>query len=84
LHDHANAGTRGAAQHRLLDEEEVIDARQWASIRARQRVDGRSSDNSIILARLGWQPSTPLRDGIEKTYAWIYDQYVAREKRLRA
>jgi len=47
-------------------------------------VDGRSSDNSMILARLGWQPSTPLRAGIEKTYAWIYDQYVAREKRLRA
>jgi GDP-D-mannose 3',5'-epimerase len=43
-------------------------------------VDGRSSDNSLILARLGWQPSTPLRGGIEKTYAWIYDQYVEREK----
>jgi nucleoside-diphosphate-sugar epimerase len=34
----------------------------------------------MILARLGWQPSTPLRAGIEKTYSWIYDQYVAREK----
>ncbi len=45
-------------------------------------VDGRSSDNAMILARLGWQPSTPLRAGIEKTYAWIYDQYVARENRL--
>ncbi len=43
-------------------------------------VDGRSSDNSLIQARLGWQPSTPLRAGIEKTYAWIYDQCVARQK----
>jgi nucleoside-diphosphate-sugar epimerase len=47
-------------------------------------VGGRSSDNTLILARLGWQPTTPLRVGIEETYAWIYDQYVTREKRLRA
>jgi GDP-D-mannose 3', 5'-epimerase len=45
-------------------------------------VDGRSSDNTMILERLGWAPSTPLRDGIAKTYAWIYDQYVARAKGL--
>jgi GDP-D-mannose 3', 5'-epimerase len=44
-------------------------------------VDGRSSDNSLILARLGWQPSTPLRDGIRKTYAWIYEQCVARQQK---
>lgn len=43
-------------------------------------VDGRSSDNTMILDRLGWQPSTRLRDGLAKTYAWIHDQYVAREK----
>jgi nucleoside-diphosphate-sugar epimerase len=45
-------------------------------------VNGRSSDNSMILERLGWQPSIPLVAGIEKTYEWIYDQYLAREKRL--
>jgi len=45
-------------------------------------VDGRSSDNTMILNRLGWQPSISLREGIEKTYAWIYEQYVAREKGL--
>jgi len=43
-------------------------------------VDGRSSDNTMILERLSWAPSTSLRDGIEKTYRWIHDQYVAREK----
>lgn len=41
-------------------------------------VDGRSSDNTMLLERLGWAPSTSLQDGIEKTYAWIYDQYAAR------
>jgi nucleoside-diphosphate-sugar epimerase len=25
----------------------------------------------------GWEPSTKLRDGLEKTYAWIHDQIVA-------
>jgi nucleoside-diphosphate-sugar epimerase len=45
-------------------------------------VDGRSSDNTMIIERLGWAPSTPLRNGIEKTYAWIYDQYMARERGL--
>jgi GDP-D-mannose 3', 5'-epimerase len=37
-------------------------------------VRGRSSDNSLILERLGWQPTTPLRVGIEQTYRWVYDQ----------
>jgi GDP-D-mannose 3', 5'-epimerase len=41
-------------------------------------VNGRNSDNTMILARLGWQPSITLREGLAKTYAWIYDEYVAQ------
>ncbi len=37
-------------------------------------VRGRNSDNHLIQEKLGWQPSTPLRDGVEKTYAWISEQ----------
>jgi GDP-D-mannose 3', 5'-epimerase len=37
-------------------------------------VRGRNSDNTRILERLGWEPSTSLADGMEKTYSWIYDQ----------
>jgi nucleoside-diphosphate-sugar epimerase len=37
-------------------------------------VRGRNSDNTRILERLNWEPSTPLADGLDKTYAWIYDQ----------
>ena len=40
-------------------------------------VRGRSSDNTMIKARLGWAPSTRLRDGMERTYRWIADQVSA-------
>ena len=29
---------------------------------------------------LGWEPNISLRAGLEKTYAWIYDQYQLRER----
>jgi GDP-D-mannose 3', 5'-epimerase len=40
-------------------------------------VNGRNSDNTLIRARLGWAPGIRLRDGLERTYRWIYDQMVA-------
>jgi nucleoside-diphosphate-sugar epimerase len=43
-------------------------------------VAGRNSDNTLIQRYLGWEPNIPLRNGLEKTYAWIYDQYKTREK----
>ena len=36
---------------------------------APQGVRGRNSDNTLILERLGWEPSISLRDGLEKTYS---------------
>jgi GDP-D-mannose 3',5'-epimerase len=41
-------------------------------------VNGRNSDNTLIQKYLNWEPSIPLRIGLEKTYAWIYDQYRAQ------
>lgn len=40
-----------------------------------QGVRGRNSDNTLIEKELGWRPSQPLKDGIEKTYFWIKSQY---------
>jgi nucleoside-diphosphate-sugar epimerase len=37
-------------------------------------VRGRNSDNTLILERLGWEPSIRLEDGLAKTYAWIHEQ----------
>jgi nucleoside-diphosphate-sugar epimerase len=41
---------------------------------APQGVRGRNSDNTQILDTYGWAPSTPLADGMAKTYAWVYDE----------
>lgn len=41
-------------------------------------VAGRNSDNTLIRDLTGWEPSIPLRDGLERTYRWIYDQVSAR------
>jgi nucleoside-diphosphate-sugar epimerase len=37
-------------------------------------VRGRNSDNRLIREKLGWAPGRPLREGLEKTYAWIAEQ----------
>ena len=46
-------------------------------------VRGRNSDNTKIRSYLGWEPSTPLVDGLEKTYAWIYDELAASPRSSR-
>jgi GDP-D-mannose 3', 5'-epimerase len=43
-------------------------------------VNGRNSENTLIKQYLHWEPDTTLQIGLEKTYAWIYDQYLARER----
>jgi len=50
------------------------------NLNAPKGVNGRNSDNTLIQMLLNWEPNTPLKVGLERTYAWIYDQYVAREK----
>ncbi|HMP05112.1 MAG TPA: NAD-dependent epimerase/dehydratase family protein, partial [Lacipirellulaceae bacterium] len=35
-------------------------------------VNGRNSDNTLIQKLLGWEPGIKLRDGMRKTYDWIY------------
>ncbi len=37
-------------------------------------VRGRSSDNRLIQKKLGWKPTTKLKDGLTKTYEWIERQ----------
>jgi nucleoside-diphosphate-sugar epimerase len=44
------------------------------NLKAPKGVNGRNSDNTLIKKYLGWEPCIRLRDGMEKTYRWIYDQ----------
>lgn len=41
-------------------------------------VNGRNSDNTKIQQYLGWEPGITLRDGMKKTYDWIYQDYLAK------
>jgi len=39
-----------------------------------QGVRVRTSDNTLILEKLNWQPTKPLKEGLLTTYTWIKDQ----------
>jgi nucleoside-diphosphate-sugar epimerase len=46
-------------------------------------VQGRNSDNTRLRQYVGWEPTTSLRDGIRRTYAWIHDEFLKHNDRLR-
>lgn len=66
--------------NRLVD---IVEEIAGVKLKRRYRLDapqgvrGRNSDNTRIRAELGWEPSIPLREGLEKTYRWIYDELAA-------
>ena len=69
-----------AATHQLDIVEDIakIKLKRIYDLDAPKGVMGRNSDNTLIKKYLGWEPDIPLRQGMEKTYAWIYDQFMAR------
>ena len=52
---------------------------QYYSLRRNER-NGRNSDKPLIQRYLHWERDTTLRAGLEKTYPWIEDQYLARRR----
>lgn len=52
-------------------------------VTAPQGVRGRNSDNGLLRQIIGWAPDTSLESGLEKTYAWIYDQMAIRSGAYR-
>ena len=58
----------------IVEEMAAIKLKRNYNLSAPKRVNGRNSDNTLIEKVLGWEPSTRLRDGMEKTYRWIHDQ----------
>jgi GDP-D-mannose 3', 5'-epimerase len=57
-----------------------IKLRRSYNVDAPKGVRGRSSDNELILERLGWEPSTSLATGLEATYRWIHDQMASSSR----
>jgi GDP-D-mannose 3', 5'-epimerase len=77
----------------LVTIDQLVDiTEQIAGIRLMRRYDrsaptgvnGRNSDNSMILDRLGWEPSIRLRAGLEKTYRWIESEMTKGANRRSA
>jgi GDP-D-mannose 3', 5'-epimerase len=48
-------------------------------LNAPRGVAGRNSDNTFIKQVLNWEPTTPFREGLKKTYGWIEQQYTDRK-----
>lgn len=72
--------------NRLVDlAEEIggIKLHRSYNLNAPKGVNGRNSDNTVIQKVFNWEPSTRLRDGLEVTYRWIYDQVVAKQQGRR-
>jgi nucleoside-diphosphate-sugar epimerase len=70
--------------NRLVD---IVESIAGVKLQRRYKLDapkgvrGRNSDNALIQSTLGWAPGISLEDGLEKTYAWIYDQMATAEKK---
>ena len=64
----------------IVEEIAGIKVKRNYDLSAPKGVNGRNSDNTRIQQLLHWEPGTSLRAGLEKTYRWIYDQYLARER----
>ena len=54
------------------------------NLSAPKGVNGRNSDNTLIRQRLGWEPNIRLRDGLEKTFAWIHEEMVRQRAKAAA
>jgi GDP-D-mannose 3', 5'-epimerase len=58
----------------IVEEIAGIKLKRKYKLDAPKGVNGRNSDNTLIKKYLGWEPSMRLREGMELTYRWIYDE----------
>jgi nucleoside-diphosphate-sugar epimerase len=63
----------------LAEEIGGVRLKRHYDLSAPRGVAGRNSDNTFIEQVLGWEPRTPFREGLAKTYAWIEQQYYDRK-----
>jgi nucleoside-diphosphate-sugar epimerase len=58
----------------LVEEIASVKLTRSYNLSAPKGVNGRNSDNTLIQKVFAWEPGTRLRDGLEITYRWIYDE----------
>jgi GDP-D-mannose 3',5'-epimerase len=63
----------------LIEEIGGVRLERRYDLHAPRGVAGRNSDNTFIRQVLNWEPDTPLREGLERTYAWIEQQVADRK-----
>ena len=61
----------------IVEEIAGLKLKRRYNLSAPKGVNGRNSDNTLIRKVFNWEPSTRLKDGLEKTYQWIYGQMSA-------
>jgi GDP-D-mannose 3',5'-epimerase len=54
------------------------------NLTAPKGVNGRNSDNTLIQQIFNWEPATKLRNGLEPTYRWIYDEMTKGSSKANA
>jgi GDP-D-mannose 3', 5'-epimerase len=64
----------------IAEEIAGIKLKRTYDLNAPKGVNGRNSDNTLILEKLDWEPSIRLRDGLERTYRWIEQEIAAGAK----
>ena len=64
----------------LLEDISGVTVERKYKLDAPQGVRGRNSDNTLFKSVYGWEPSISLREGLEQTYAWIYDQLKSNDR----
>ncbi|MBV9611411.1 MAG: NAD-dependent epimerase/dehydratase family protein [Acidobacteriaceae bacterium] len=63
----------------LVEETSGVKLERVYNLSAPRGVNGRNSDNTKIKQYLGWEPVTPLKIGLAKTYEWIERQMLRPE-----
>jgi len=58
----------------IVEEIAGVKLKRNYNLKAPKGVNGRNSDNTLINKYLNWEPGIRLREGLEKTYRWIYDK----------
>jgi GDP-D-mannose 3', 5'-epimerase len=62
----------------IVEEIAGIKLQRHYKLDAPKGVNGRNSDNAKIMEYLDWEPGIRLRDGMERTYRWIHDEYMVK------